>query len=105
MTTTENPIVEQPITVKQAVRAALQYVADLYEDKNIYDVLLEEVEHEDGYWYITVGFTRPVYPRDLGSLRNLADAINLTEGTREYKIIQVDERTGKPVSMKIRPDE
>lgn len=105
MTTAENPTLEQPVDVKRAVRAAIHYVADLYEDKNIYDVLLEEVKHEDGYWYITVGFTRPIYLRGLDALHSFVNPLSPADGTREYKIVQVDERTGEPVSMMIRPDE
>lgn len=108
---------KQPINVKQAVRAAIQYVHELYSDDQVFDVSLEEVERGTyGEWYITIGFTRKVavpisrtaQPSGITGLPSLADIVraNATAASvsveREYKIIQVDAETGMPVSMKIR---
>lgn len=96
---------EQPSTVdvKQAVRAAIHYIADLY-DVDTRNVMLEEVERDSGSWYITVGFNRAATAQVKGSqaaLRALAEAMNpYTE--RVYKVVQVSAKNGEPVSMKIR---
>ncbi len=93
----------KPIDVKTAVKIATKFVADLYDPKEIFDITLEEVEHgTDGYWYITVGFTRSVsLPTKLKGLYALAQQAN-PNVEREYKIVKVDEENGKPISMKIR---
>jgi hypothetical protein len=95
---------KQPIDVKQAVRAAIRYVADLYEGQGVYDIMLEEVEHDATNWYVTVGLTRHVtQPKSRRtSLRDLALVETNPLIEREYKIVQVNATTGMPVSMKIR---
>lgn len=96
---------EQPSTidVKQAVRTAVRYVADLY-DVDTRNIALEEVERGSDSWYITVGFHRAVTTPVKGSrssLSALAEAMNpYTE--RVYKVVQVSAKDGEPVSMKIR---
>jgi len=117
MTVAEEQIeVKQPVDVKQAVRAAMQYIRELYSDDQVFDVSLEEVERGTyGEWYITIGFTRRVEipinrtPPSSGAagFQSLADIVRERSSAtptaeREYKIIQVDAQTGKPVSMKIR---
>lgn len=49
------------IGVKEAVRIAMDYLATLYEDKDLRDVLLEEVRlsEDDQYWLVTLGFFAP----------------------------------------------
>ena len=52
--------------VKEAVRAAKEYVVDLFDGEEIDYVGLEEVEfdHESDQWKITIGFSRPwIVPR------------------------------------------
>jgi hypothetical protein len=46
--------------VKEAVRSALTYAADLFADQQIDDLCLEEVQRDEygKDWCITVGFTR-----------------------------------------------
>ncbi len=91
------------IDVKQAVRAAVRYVADLY-DVDTQNGALEEVERTSDSWYITVGFNRAVTTPVKGvraSLTALAEAMNpYTE--RVYKVVQVSAKNGEPLSMKIR---
>jgi hypothetical protein len=97
---------EQPsaVDVKQAVRIAVRYVADLY-DVDTRNVVLEEVERGSDSWYITVGFNRAKPPQaqsPWSGLSTLAEAMN-PNTERVYKVIQVSAKDGEPVSMKIRP--
>ena len=90
------------IDVKQAVKTAIQSIKTLYEDKELKDLALEEVEFEDvnKNWLITLGFLVPdKNPKK--SISSLLDETN-KEYLRKYKIFKIDENTGKLQSMKIR---
>ncbi len=84
--------------VKEAVRIAADYLASLYEGKDLRDVLLEEVRlSDDGqYWLVTMGFSRKVlksmFLEELGS----------EDFKREYKVFEVSAETGEVRSMSIR---
>jgi hypothetical protein len=82
------------IDVKQAVEAAANFIAGLYNVAN-FTTRLEEVElSEDGnYWLITLSFAFSV-SADLGAL--------LSAPRRQYKVCKVDANTGQVLSMKIR---
>ena len=47
--------------VKEAVRTAKDYLADLYIDEEIVNVGLEEVryDYDTDKWHVTIGFSRP----------------------------------------------
>lgn len=47
------------IAVQEAIKAAKQYVIDLYAEEKIDDVLLEEVRRDNDAWLITIGFRDP----------------------------------------------
>lgn len=87
------------IDVKQAVRSAIRYVNDLYEQKEPTDFMLEEVElSDDGkYWLITISF--PQYQRQTNPLVALTTP-NYEQ--RIYKTIKVHTENGQAISMKIR---
>ena len=82
------------IDVKQAAQSASNFMAVLYSDNTISNVMLEEVElSEDGrYWLITLSFPAP--PNSINSI--------LGGGGRQYKIFKVNTDTGEVLSMKIR---
>ncbi len=82
------------IGVKEAVRLATGALRDLYEDIELEDLLLEEVERSDGSWYVTLGFARPFHSDDL--LPGLAPS------QRAYKRIKIDAKTGEFLGMEIR---
>lgn len=48
------------IEVKEAVKMAKKYIADLYEGESITEIGLEEVKRNDdmGQWLVTIGFFR-----------------------------------------------
>ncbi len=87
------------IDVKQAVRSAIGYVKDLYEQKAPNDFMLEEVELSDDekYWLITISF--PQYQRQTNPLGTF---INPNQEQRIYKTIKIRVDNGQAISMKIR---
>ena len=50
------------INVKEAVQSAVAFVTNLYDETERVNLSLEEVELSETseYWYITLGYTRPV---------------------------------------------
>ncbi|MGD1867633.1 MAG: hypothetical protein ACFB0D_24035 [Phormidesmis sp.] len=89
--------------VKSAVQAAMDYVQDLYSDNNLRDLLLEEIEFSEGSdeWLVTVGFSLSESKDDSAAL--ITPSRKSRALSRRYKIINVDAKTGQPISMKIRP--
>ena len=73
------------IELKDAVRIAKNYIADLYSDEPIADIGLEEVMKDDSgnKWLITIGFIR----------QGSGDAANkfLTLRNRLYKRVEIDD--------------
>ena len=73
--------------VKEAVRTAKAYLADLYEDEHIMHVGLEEVVFKSGppRWEVTIGFSRSW---DLKGpvVAGLADGRH----TRSYKVVRIN---------------
>jgi hypothetical protein len=83
--------------VKQAVGIAVKFVKEVYDEKDIPGLLLEEVilSSEDDTWYVTLGFDRP-------ERTSAIDALAGRRPQRAYKIIAVNAKTGDIQSMKIR---
>ena len=91
------------IGVKEAINAAMQAVQKYYEDQEISDLALEEVESDKSHnkWLITLGFLVPdKSPRQTAF--DLEQVIGLKKVIRKYKIFAIDALTGKVISMKIR---
>lgn len=93
--------------VKEAVEKAKKYTAEVFEGESIENLGLEEVVYdgEAVVWKVTVGFNRP-----WDQIKNLADALSAASDgqipewrRRSYKIVQIDDRTGKVISMTNRP--
>jgi hypothetical protein len=89
---------EVMIGVKEAVKIAMSYLATLYEDKDLRDVLLEEVRlsDDDQYWLVTLGFSRPV------PTNPYLEAMGAESLKREYKVFEISAETGEVRSMQIR---
>lgn len=89
------------IDVKQAIRAAADFVAETLSDEKLLDVRLEEVEltENEETWFITLSFLRRQK-----ATTGLAEACSEPVGRmeREYKILAVDSERGRVRSMKIR---
>lgn len=80
----------------------MNYVKSLYLGKDLQDLLLEEVEfsQESNQWLVTIGFslkekTEEAAPLIVSSTKNRLLS-------RRYKVVEIDAKTGEPISMKIR---
>ncbi len=86
--------------VKEAVRTAKDYLADLYIDEEIVNVGLEEVryDYDTDKWHITIGFSRPWDRRNplVGRLRDAG------RPDRSYKEICINDTDGRVESLKVR---
>ena len=84
--------------VKEAVRAAKEYVNEVFAGENVRHVSLEEVlfDESENAWKVTIGFFRAWDDsRDTGArLLGLPDW-----KSRAYKVVKMDDETGKVVSL------
>lgn len=83
--------------VTDAVRTAKEYVEILFEGESIQNVSLEEVSFDDetNSWRVTIGFHRP-----WDQMKNVAGVFSPFEWKRRsFKVIQIPDDTGKPVSL------
>ncbi|MBX9830270.1 MAG: hypothetical protein K2Y27_35395 [Xanthobacteraceae bacterium] len=84
--------------VKEAVSKAKKWLAETLNDEDISNLGLEEVEFHDGEnaWKVTLGFSRP-----WNSARNALSAVTGEKiPRRAYRVLTVDDRTGKVISMR-----
>jgi hypothetical protein len=90
------------LTVKEAVRAAEQWVRDLYPQQELEHLRLEEVTLSDDelYWRITLGWVEPAVQVPVFSSALGGRDIHVLP--RVYKTLEVDAETGDVKSMKIR---
>ena len=81
------------MNVKQAVAIAKEHIAELFGEEEILNLGLEEVELDDeGFWRITIGFSRP-WNRNAG-------AVLSGENSRSYKIVLLRNNDGHVMSVK-----
>lgn len=96
--------------VKEAVRTAKNYIAELFTDETITNVGLEEVKFDDtsNNWEVTIGFSRPW---DYEKFRNpIAEALAnpLAErsinrpAVRSYKLVCINDDDGQVIALKNR---
>ncbi|HEX5504344.1 MAG TPA: hypothetical protein VFW96_17090 [Thermomicrobiales bacterium] len=93
-----------PIDVREAVRAAYDFMQGLYKDTTLPNLMLEEVELSDDekVWLVTYGYTASEQDVEANPFAAALGGTRTTRPRREYKVIQIDAHTGRPVSMKIR---
>lgn len=93
---------DNKVDVKRAAQAAINYIQNLYADKDLQDLLLEEIEFsEDAHqWLVTIGFSLPEIKETSASI--IMPSKTSRELSRRYKIVKIDAATGTPISMKIR---
>lgn len=89
------------LTVKEAVRAAEEWVRELYPHAALEHLRLEEVQLSDdaSTWEITLGWVEPAV-RENAFAAVLAKEANVLP--RVYKRLEVDAANGAVRSMKIR---
>ena len=82
--------------VKDAVRLAKDYVADLFEAEQITNVGLEEVEFDlsSNSWKVTIGFSRPWDQKG-----PLVAALAERSPARSYKVVRIDDQSHKVRSV------
>lgn len=87
--------------VKQAVQAAKEYVISLYDQEEIVDIGLEEVELDDNsnQWRVTIGFSRPW---DKENSVSVPFPYSDARRPRSYKQVCLDACNGQIVSLKDR---
>ena len=83
--------------VKEAVRTAKSYIADLFEGEEVADVGLEEVKFDEhqGSWVVTVGFSRPWDT----SRNSVVAALSAERPSRSYKVIHIADADGRVLSL------
>jgi hypothetical protein len=86
------------ITVKEAVKAAMAFVADMFSSENPQGLRLEEVDlsEDESAWHVTVSFVRG------GALGAIATSLGFSSAGREYKTVTLRASDGKVQSVKIR---
>ena len=89
------------MNVKEAVKAAIEHVVDVYSDEGISHVGLEEVEYDElnAKWNVTIGFARKWdFPSQL-----IMPILNPPKpNNRTYKIVVIRDKDKKVTAMKIR---
>lgn len=89
------------IELRKAVDRAFEEIRNLYDEGELNDLLLEEIERSGGEWLVTVGFTRssriPRMARAMGGDHAMVDP-----KFRDYKRIKLDADTGEFKGMRDR---
>jgi hypothetical protein len=93
---------EKRIDVREAIVRARSSLKDVFEDRLLDRLLLEEVELSDdeSKWIITFGFDEAIPPERRSPFAPIAASIG--NYVRVYKVITVDAFTGEVKSIKIR---
>ena len=87
--------------VKEAVQLAVEHISILFENEELTNIGLEEVEYnpETEEWIVTIGFSRPWdYPKNF--LANLS--ANNGMPYRSFKVVTISEYENKILSVKNR---
>lgn len=89
------------IDVQDAVRNAFEYIENLFDDEEIKDLRLEEIEltDDENFWLVTLGFFRSNVQDDQEGI--LASVVT-GPPKREYKIMRIRAEDGEVRAMKIR---
>ncbi len=88
---------------KDAVRAAKKYIVDLFQDEEVRDIGLEELEYRDGLpevWEVTIGFRR-VWKKPDAESSSMVDLLSRGTSARTYKTVRIRD-DGKVLALKHR---
>ena len=90
--------------VREAVNKAREYISDVYAGEEIQGVGLEEIRFDDAenFWKVTIGFFRS-WDRDAPSMgqriRELQGAAPVDRRRRAFKVVQIDDESGRIMAM------
>jgi hypothetical protein len=98
------------IDARQAVESAVRYLNSMRDlvDSKLQDIRLEEIELSEDQlaWVVTLGYTVPAQPSAMDRILNPPHSAHFENAPayikRDYKIFQVNSKTGQVQSMKIR---
>lgn len=97
---------EEPagIDVTEAVKRAAAFLKQVFGGESVKDIRLEEVEfvEDKDRWLVTLSFLRPIPAEELPGFGHFAQSIMGEQYRREYKAVDVDGRTGRTRSIKMR---
>ena len=84
--------------VKEAVKFAKEYIADLYDGEGISNIGLEEVDFDDKEkeWAVTIGFFRPWEQPNNNTFTTNA----VRRNSRTYKVVHINDFYSKVTSVK-----
>jgi hypothetical protein len=88
------------MNVKDAVKIAIGYVTELFEEEELSNIGLEEAtfNHTQEVWEVTVGFSRPWdYPKP-----GLVSGFQPSTPRRQYKVVHIDPKSKEVTSVTIR---
>lgn len=87
--------------VKQAVRKAVEYIADIYADADIKHVDVEEIAFDEAAdtWNITIGFFRHWEQPMRGAMELMARLEQRQWKKRTFKVVRLNDHDGRVVSM------
>lgn len=90
------------MNVKDAVKKAIDYVADIFDSEKPENIGLEEVflNEDKNQWEVTIGFSRPWDHAPRSALYSVMQ--DLARPRRQYKIVSIDNKTEEVKSIKIR---
>lgn len=99
--------IQSRVDVKEAVRAAKAFVADVLAPETVTNIGLEEVRFDEDQWMVTVGFSRPWdYPKKNPTAYDAILTLPEPEAVpeRKYKVVKVDAITGEFREMALRDE-
>jgi hypothetical protein len=88
--------------VREAVKRAKTYVAEVFEDDKVTNLGLEEIEYDEnsGAWNVTLGFSRSWDTTPQNPLSVITGADNRLR--RTYRVVRVRDTDGEVLSVKLR---
>jgi hypothetical protein len=92
------------MTVKEAVKTAIDYTQDLFSEQAVSSLRLEEVEfdNEKKEWAITIGFLRAREFKTSSAINIAAAALFENSVERIFKVVKINEDTQNITSVKDR---
>ena len=92
------------MNMREAVAAAKFHLAQLFQDENITNVGLEEIEYDEmrGQWRVTISFSRNWQPSQEDGKLSAAIARAALDRQRAHKVVTINNGDGQIVSVKNR---